>query len=657
MTFKNPEFSSSSPYFDDFDDAKNFLKILFKPGYAVQARELTQLQTILQSQLAKFADSIFQDGSQVFGGKIQIVSNPYARVEKYTHSASGVSTNSADTYLNTLPSNLLKVFSKSGSIFTELATIKISYFEPSNYSVNDDYPVAFYNTVSVAPEQAGTFDIQRSHYIGLSSSGPFLKVINPAEQAGTPTQYTIAPYGEGYLVTVDDGIFYIDGYFVKSTKQTVALFKKSAEDESEITVDTGLDYNFANKGVRLFAKPSHRIGYTVNRETITATQDSTLKDPARGFYNYNAPGGDRYSINFTLKAIEYDNSSVDIENYVNTDFIQLLRTTRGVVDYIKDKSSYSQILDLFARRTQDESGSYTVVPFIADVKNHLRNDKYVLTIADASVPEVFASNVGQAANVLVSVGGYIWPATQSNFNPFSATNLNDSAFAVAKVVDIVVDHNEETGQNTAKLVVELQNNKKLSSIGTSYYFKQSAGSTNKLLLVSSVEVLIDPKGAYSRLDVPVGSSDKLAITLQSGKAYVFGYEYETFAPRVVEYVNSGNQTSIKPLSGLNVDFELGNYVYGSFAQRNANQSIDVDFEKLPLLDLIDVNTNTILLYPTTGGQQKSKILAWAPFKNNEEFKLVNEANIIDINKLTEADVDALFPHESVLFVEEISSPA
>jgi hypothetical protein len=137
-------------------------------------------------------------------------------------------------------------------------------------------------------------------------------------------------------------------------------------------------------------------------------------------------------------------------------------------------------------------------------------------------------------------------SNQPNFNPFSATNLNDSAFAVAKVVDIVVDHNAETGQNTAKLVVELQNNKKLSSISTSYYFKQSTGSANKLLLVSSVEVLIDPKGAYSRLDVPVGSSDKLAITLQSGKAYVFGYEYETFAPRVVEYVNSGNQPSIKP---------------------------------------------------------------------------------------------------------------
>ncbi len=33
-----------SPYFDDFDDKKNFYKVLFKPGYPVQARELTTLQ-------------------------------------------------------------------------------------------------------------------------------------------------------------------------------------------------------------------------------------------------------------------------------------------------------------------------------------------------------------------------------------------------------------------------------------------------------------------------------------------------------------------------------------------------------------------------------------------------------------------------------------
>ena len=36
------------PYYDDYDETKGFYRILFRPGYAFQAREVTQLQTILQ---------------------------------------------------------------------------------------------------------------------------------------------------------------------------------------------------------------------------------------------------------------------------------------------------------------------------------------------------------------------------------------------------------------------------------------------------------------------------------------------------------------------------------------------------------------------------------------------------------------------------------
>ena len=53
------------PYYDDFDGAKNFHRILFKPGVAVQARELTQAQTILQNQITSFADNIFKQNSPV----------------------------------------------------------------------------------------------------------------------------------------------------------------------------------------------------------------------------------------------------------------------------------------------------------------------------------------------------------------------------------------------------------------------------------------------------------------------------------------------------------------------------------------------------------------------------------------------------------------
>ena len=56
-----------APYFDDFNIEKQFYKILFKPAYAIQARELTQLQTILQNQVEQFGDNIYQEGSIVKG--------------------------------------------------------------------------------------------------------------------------------------------------------------------------------------------------------------------------------------------------------------------------------------------------------------------------------------------------------------------------------------------------------------------------------------------------------------------------------------------------------------------------------------------------------------------------------------------------------------
>ena len=54
-----------TPYYDDFDATKNFHRVLFRPGYAIQARELTQLQTILQNQVTQFGNHVFKDGSQV----------------------------------------------------------------------------------------------------------------------------------------------------------------------------------------------------------------------------------------------------------------------------------------------------------------------------------------------------------------------------------------------------------------------------------------------------------------------------------------------------------------------------------------------------------------------------------------------------------------
>jgi len=58
-----------APYYDDFDETKNYHRILFRPGFAVQARELTQLQTALQAQIDKLGQYTFADGDRVLGGK------------------------------------------------------------------------------------------------------------------------------------------------------------------------------------------------------------------------------------------------------------------------------------------------------------------------------------------------------------------------------------------------------------------------------------------------------------------------------------------------------------------------------------------------------------------------------------------------------------
>ena len=59
-----------TPYYDDFDKAKNFYRVLFRPGFPIQARELTQSQSILQNQIENMGTHLFKDGSMVIPGQI-----------------------------------------------------------------------------------------------------------------------------------------------------------------------------------------------------------------------------------------------------------------------------------------------------------------------------------------------------------------------------------------------------------------------------------------------------------------------------------------------------------------------------------------------------------------------------------------------------------
>ena len=100
---------------------------------------------------------------------------------------------------------------------------------------------------------------------------------------GTPSSTNIPSHGEALLVTVDEGIFYTEGFFVLADKQNHAVFK---------TTNGIRDYRIDPL--------TAVVGFGIQREIVTSTGDSTLLDPAQGSYNYNAPGADRYKLELNL---------------------------------------------------------------------------------------------------------------------------------------------------------------------------------------------------------------------------------------------------------------------------------------------------------------------------------------------------------------------
>ena len=59
-----------SPYYDDFSTSKNFHRVMYRPGYAVQARELTTQQSLLQDQIEKVGTHLFEHGAMVITGDV-----------------------------------------------------------------------------------------------------------------------------------------------------------------------------------------------------------------------------------------------------------------------------------------------------------------------------------------------------------------------------------------------------------------------------------------------------------------------------------------------------------------------------------------------------------------------------------------------------------
>jgi len=323
-----------SPYFDDYDSSDDFYRVLFKPGYPVQARELTALQSILQNQIEKFGQHFFKEGAKVIPGNtgynriyygIQI-NNNYQGVPvsayvdqligtKITGQRSGVSA--------VVDSVLLAENSERGQL-----TLYINYIS-SNTSNNS-------TQVFSDGEELTCSEIITSGLLGntaISAGAPF----------GTTVSNNAAVTGSSFQI--QNGVYFVRGQFCNVNQETLILDQ----------------YNNS---------PSYRVGLFVNEEIINADIDESLNDNSQGFNNYSAPGADRLKISLSL----FKKSTDDFDD---NSFVELAVINDGVLRTQRKGSAggaalggfsgvYSKNFDLtdtLARRTYDESGNYDVKPF------------------------------------------------------------------------------------------------------------------------------------------------------------------------------------------------------------------------------------------------------------------------------------------------------
>lgn len=555
MAYKHNDLLSLDPYFDDFDDTKKFLRILFKPGYSVQARELTQLQTLLQNQLSKLGSHIFEDGSQVFGGGVSLSRANYLRVTGNLTSEDPI--NGDISYLKN------KIIQKTGS--TSVRAKIVDVLEPT---ANDPFTILilqYLTGTEFAAGEAISIDVLDDTFVSTGFTVAVRSEIDFYQNTDTSfNDNLVGISGIAHTITVDDGIFYIDGFFVRSNKQTISLYKLSKNDGNEYIDD--VQYTFNTNGVRVFSDPTNRVGFSIVRKAVTSDEDVTLKDPANGSYNFNAPGGDRYVIDLNINSIPFDNLETDATYLVTEDFIELARVVEGKLDYIRRIPSYSDLIEVFARRTYDESGNYTVKPFTLEVYNHLRKDKFVLdlilkeenqltTEAVTSPYYPIPGDIVQykqtepGIGIVTKQGRIISIEKLSNNQQNSTSTLDDIIYRTTVRLIDGTDQPFEIND-----LVSLY-----ASLDDTTNGPEGSLYNETVYQVEKVTIDRDERGAYSDLEgsVPSGDDNKMVLSVQPGKAYVFGYEFET--------INSTNISVDKPrelssLNGYNLPSNIGNYM-------------------------------------------------------------------------------------------------
>lgn len=310
-----------TPYYDDYDESKGYYRILYKPGFAVQGRELTQMQTILQKQVDRFGKHIFREGSIVlpenFNIKQSIEKIDYVKVNDVNNANTTVNINDflnkeIRGLTNNVSAYIVNVADGSSSN-TNTKTLFVRYLSGSNANTQ----IKTFAPLEVLSTNAG------ANLVVLDSSS-------------TPT-------GQGTRFVLTEGVLFAKEHFIR--------FEPTSAILSRYTI-----------------VPTCRVGFNIVEEIINYSQDASLLDPALEASNYSAPGADRLKLTPNLEVRDID----DTEGSPN--FAELFSMREGILTEIYDRPQYNILRDELAKRTFDESGDYYVNGLTVRVRENLDNN-------------------------------------------------------------------------------------------------------------------------------------------------------------------------------------------------------------------------------------------------------------------------------------------
>lgn len=305
---------NATPYFDDYNEDDNFYRILFRPSFAVQARELTQLQTILQQQIKRHGDHIFKEGAMVIPGESSI-----DKTVGYVKLQTTFQGNNIGPFLNNLVG---RVATGESGITAQVVAVAVAA---------DNNPPTIYVKYTSSGNNGETKVFGTNEVINI----------------GTNTVQTVSadPVGLGTIATIKRGVYYVKGFFTLVEEQTIVVDRYSAT-------------------------ASKRIGLNVDERVVTPEDEGygNLLDNAQGSYNFAAPGAHRYYIDLVLSTRSIN--SEDDEN-----FVELVQIVGGEIKRHVNRTEYSELEKTFARLTFDESGNYVVRNFTIDVREHRSNNR------------------------------------------------------------------------------------------------------------------------------------------------------------------------------------------------------------------------------------------------------------------------------------------